>query len=147
MLSFETERPNFSGSWTCVDTWGLEDFLRACGASEWQILCASHAPWPQWDFLQTGDHFEYVNHNSLCDLREEFDVGGPEYIAVDSRNKKLRCTARWLEDTLVIDRDGEDGKFRECRFINNEGLLKFDLLALEPGMEGRSWGRMFKRKI
>jgi hypothetical protein len=124
---FLEKKPDFSGMWTCVHTWGLEDFLRSCGASEWQILCASHAPWPCWEFTQTsihpvmavdehfipypvsifsrqtsipsppqkGDQFVYINHNSLCSLREEFEVDGPEYIAYDTRRKELRSKAYW----------------------------------------------------
>lgn len=145
-LTLGTKRPDFNGWWTCVSTWGLEDFLRACGASEWQVICASNAPWPQWEFQQTGEHFLYINHNSLCNLREEFEVGGPEYIAYDTRRKALTCSARWVDNILVIDRHGDDGQFRENRSITGDGFLKFSLMALKPGMEGCSWGRTFKRK-
>lgn len=144
---FQPKKPDFAGVWTCVDTWGLPDFLRACGASEWQVLCAAHAPWPQWEFKQQGDHFVYINRNSLCDLREEFKVGGPEYVTFDTRRKELRCEAHWFEHTtLVIDRHGEDGHFRERRHIGRDGKLVFTLEALKPGMEGCSWGRTFERK-
>jgi hypothetical protein len=137
--------PDFNGSWTCKSTWGLDNFLRACGASEWQVICAQHAPWPVWEFVQTGDSFIYTNRNSLCDLREEFKVGGPEYIAHDTRRKELISKAYWSDQTLIIERDGPDGKFRESRHINSHGQLIFTLLALKPGMEGCSWGRTFER--
>lgn len=143
---FQPHKPDFNGRWTCVHTWGLPDFLRACGASEWQVVCAAHAPWPQWEFKQTGDYFTYMNHNSLCDLSEEFKAGGPEYIAYDTRRKQLKCKARWVEQILVIDRHGEEGHFRERRHINREGQLIFKLVALKPGMDSCSWGRTFERK-
>merc|ERR1712113_421708 len=134
--------------WICIHTWGLEDFLRACGASEWQVLCASHAPWPRWEFYQQGDHFKYNNLNSLCNLTEEFEVGGPEYLAYDTRRKELKCRAYWeVKDgsmALVIDRDGEDGRFKETRELNGQGQLLFKLEALKSGMEGCTWGRTFE---
>merc|ERR1711879_982582 len=87
-----------------VFIWGLEEFLRDCGASAWQVKMAQMAPSPRWEFIQKGNHFVYINHNSFCDLREEFEVGGPEYIAVDTRKKERRSRARWVGATLVIDR-------------------------------------------
>jgi hypothetical protein len=137
---------NFNGQWTCVHTWGLEDFLRDCGASELQVWMAQKAPCPRWEFIQKGNQFVYINHNSFCDLREEFEVDGPEYIAIDTRKKERRSRARWDDATLVIDRQGEDGQFRESRHINSDGELVFTLVALKPGMEGKCWGRTFKRK-
>merc|ERR1711865_993170 len=111
------------------------------GASAWQVKMAQMAPCPRWEFIQKGNHFVYINHNSFCDLREEFEVGGPDYIAVDTRKKERRSRARWVGATLVIDRQGEDGQFQESRHINSEGELVFSLVALKPGVQGKCWGR------
>merc|ERR1719329_1540899 len=48
-------RPLFHGSWVCVATWGLGDFLKAGGISYVQRLAAEKAPWPSWEFSVKGE--------------------------------------------------------------------------------------------
>ena len=53
--------------------------------------------------------------------------------------------ATWEDATLVIERCGPQGRFREERFIDADGKLQFKLLGLEEG-HAVSWGRTFRRK-
>jgi len=50
-LSRRQVRPNFHGEWVCVDTWGLDDFLKENGIGKMQRMAASKAPWPSWERL------------------------------------------------------------------------------------------------
>jgi len=81
----------------------------------------------------------------MGDLREEFQVGGPEYTQVDGKKQSLQCTAVWDDETLVIERQGPQGRFRESRVIDDEGKLRFTLKGLEKAT-CVSWGRTFARK-
>lgn len=135
----------FHGDWVCTATWGLDDFLKECGISKIQRLAASKAPWPSWTFEQQGDEVVFTNHTLMGDLRESFKVGGPEYVAIDGKQQKLQCRARWDGEALVIERSGPQGRFRETRAIDQEGHLQFTLRGLDKAAN-TSWGRTFRRK-
>jgi hypothetical protein len=141
--------PDFSGVWKCVHTWGLEDFLRAGGAGWFQVSAASALSWPSWEFEQHGNSITYINHTPVGDIRETFEVGGPEYIQKDLDRKEHYSTATWSNRALVIERRGPEGHFRETRSIDSQGKLIFELLAVEPttkpGIAGKSFGRQFIR--
>jgi len=140
------ERPNFHGSWVCIATWGLDEFLKAAGISYVQRCAAAKASWPSWDFEQDEDSIKFCNHTMMGDISEVFTVGGPEYIAVDGRKQKIRSNATWEgSNCLLILRDGPQGKFQERRLINEKGELHFTLTGKEAGTE-HSWGRSFVRK-
>lgn len=140
----QSQRPAFHGTWTCTATWGLDDFLKANGIGAMQRMIAAKAPWPSWEFEQDGDHFVFINHSMVGDLREEFEVGGPEYETIDGKQQRLTCKAWWEGQTLVIHRSGPQGEFREERLIDKEEL-HFKLMGLNT-KDSTSWGRTFKRK-
>jgi len=142
----EPTRPDFEGHWVCIHTWGLDAFLKACNISKIQRMAALSAPWPSWEFKQDEGHIAFVNHGPLGDIREDFIVGGPEYGIVDGRKQKVQCKAYWDGTTLVIDRAGPQGRFRELRNIDEDGKLQFVLHGLEEGLTHVKWGRRFERK-
>ncbi|CAK9004460.1 unnamed protein product [Durusdinium trenchii] len=141
---FKPERPSFHGEWVCIDTWGLEEFLKEMGISYMKRLAASKAPWPSWEFHQEQDTFKFINHTMLGDIIEEFVADGSEYTTVDGHKQTLTCIAEWEGKTLVIERMGPQGRFREERSIDEKGQLNFRLSGLEG--KSMSWGRSFKRK-
>ncbi|CAL1163461.1 unnamed protein product [Cladocopium goreaui] len=114
------------------------------GISYMKRLAASRAPWPSWEFKQEQDQFSFCNHTMLGDIREEFVADGTPYSTVDGHKQTLECAAIWEGSTLVIERCGPQGRFREERSIDEKGQLHFKL----QGMEEKSiaWGRTFKRK-
>jgi len=144
-LSRRPVRPSFQGEWVCVGTWGLDDFLKANGISSIQRMAAKRAPWPSWEFQQDQDHIKFINHSFLGDITEEFEVGGPEYTAIDGKKQTLQCNASWEGETLVIERSGPQGRFKEERSLDEEGKLNFTLTSLDKA-SGASWGRTFARK-
>jgi len=144
--SIDNEK-NFNGEWVCIDTFGLDDFLKVCGIGKLQRLAALKAPWPTWEFEQTDTNtFVFLNRGMMGELREEFVVDGPEYIFVDGRRQKVTSRATWEGTTLVTERCGPQGKFREERHIDGSGLLQFTLQTLESAHGGVKWGRTFTRK-
>jgi len=141
----KTSKPSFDGEWVCESTWGLDEFLKGMGIGRVQRMAAMKAPWPSWRFQQDDDNFVFVNQSFLGDIREEFQVGGPEYTQVDGKKQKLLCKAVWEDSTLVIDRKGPQGEFQERRHIDSEGKLQFKLLKSSK-QSTLSWGRTFRRK-
>lgn len=137
-------KPNFHGQWTCTATWGLDAFLKDAGVSKMQRMAAQGAPWPSWEFDQNGDAITFTNHSFLGDLIESFRVGGPEYKQVDGRKQELTCKSYWEDETLIIERLGPQGRFREERSIDTDGMLQFTLKGLD-NCSNSSWGRTFKR--
>lgn len=109
-------------------------------------MAAARAPWPKWEFVQDGHHIKFINRGALGELTEEFEAGGPEYIAIDGRKQRIRSKAFWEGQTLVIEKDGPQGQFREERRFDPDGQLHFVLRSLEPGHGGASWGRTFVRQ-
>ncbi|CAK0827324.1 unnamed protein product [Prorocentrum cordatum] len=142
----------FLGHWACVDTWGLEEFLRGMGVGKVKRVAASAAPWPSWDFEEEGGALVWVNHSALGDLREEIQVDGEEYEVLDGKEahrrcgtslrphllrdpvqekQRLKCRAFWEGEALVIERNGPQGRFREERSVGPDGKLHFVLRNLE----------------
>lgn len=139
-----SSRPDFNGELVCIATWGLDDFLKGMGISYMKRLAASKAPWPSWEFKQEQDQFSFCNHTMLGDIREEFVADGTPYSTVDGHKQTLECAAVWEGSTLVIERSGPQGRFREERSIDEKGQLHFKLQGLEEN--STAWGRTFKRK-
>lgn len=137
--------PDFNGQWICVSTWGLDEFLKEMGISYVKRLAASKAPWPSWEFQQDEDKFYFCNHTVMGPIKEEFVANGAPYNTVDGHKQTLECMAFWEKNTLVIERCGPQGRFREERCIDDQGILIFKLTGLEEG-QNTSWGRTFKRK-
>mmetsp|Transcript_12743 Transcript_12743/g.28893 ORF Transcript_12743/g.28893 Transcript_12743/m.28893 type:complete len:701 (+) Transcript_12743:1-2103(+) len=136
----------FSGRWTCTGTWGLNEFLTACKFSLLRRKAAMSAPWPTWEFQQSGDHIVFVNMTAVGELREEFTVNGPPYTTVDGWKQTVNCKAAWdakNPSKLIIEREGPQGKFREERYIDEQGKLQFVLNSHTPEAK---WGRTFEKK-
>lgn len=142
--STEQGVPDFSGKWTCTDTWGLEDFLEEQGISKVQRSIASAASRPAWEFQQEKNHIKFKNRTMIGLLEEEFEVGGADFTALDGHGQSLKCSALWEGATLLIIRAGPQGKWTEERRIDESGTLHFQLRANAPGLTA-CWGRTFKR--
>mmetsp|Transcript_50060 Transcript_50060/g.88994 ORF Transcript_50060/g.88994 Transcript_50060/m.88994 type:complete len:608 (-) Transcript_50060:364-2187(-) len=136
---------NFAGHWTCVATWGLDDFLAASGVSYMKRKAASTAPWPQWEFQQSGDNIVFLNNSALGRLREEFTVDGRPYTCLDGWKQKVEIIASWEKDALVVQKEGPQGRFREERRIDEGGRLQFTLFPLKDELRHVKWGRTFER--
>mmetsp|Transcript_59779 Transcript_59779/g.142275 ORF Transcript_59779/g.142275 Transcript_59779/m.142275 type:complete len:1068 (-) Transcript_59779:24-3227(-) len=141
----EKSGANFQGRWTCTATWGLNEFLTACKFSLLRRKAAMSAPWPTWEFQQSGDHIIFINQTAVGELREEFTVNGAPYTTVDGWKQTVKCKASWDKEKLIIERDGPQGKFREERFIDSSGKLQFVLNALQPEVATVKWGRTFSK--
>lgn len=135
---------SFTGSWQCVDTWGLQSFLEAEGFGMLTVQAAIRAPWPSWEFVQDQNQFMFTCHSCFGDVHERIQVGGQSYTTRDGKNQLLRSRAFWEQDTLVIQRSGPQGSYREDRRIDSDGLLRFTLTSLNEGSTSK-WGRTFKR--
>jgi len=144
ITDFFQHKPNLTGEWVCIETWGLDDFLKEMGISYMKRLAATKAPWPSWEFKQDKDQINFCNHTMLGDIKEEFVADGGSYQMIDGHKQTLNCTAFWEGATLVIERAGPQGRFREERQIDANGVLNFTLKGCEP--ETKEWGRKFKRK-
>ncbi|CAE7557497.1 CRABP1 [Symbiodinium natans] len=145
IADFFRGRPDFNGEWVCIETFGLDDFLKELGVSTFKRLAASKAPWPSWHFQQDGDRIKFSNHTMMGVLAEEFVADGSTYETVDGHKQTLTCFALWEGDILVIERSGPQGHFREERRIDENGFLNFTLRGMEQGSKV-VWGRKFKRK-
>mmetsp|Transcript_25469 Transcript_25469/g.59294 ORF Transcript_25469/g.59294 Transcript_25469/m.59294 type:complete len:506 (+) Transcript_25469:49-1566(+) len=138
------------GKWTCVETWGLDDFLKSVGIGRLQRMAAANAPWPSWHFAQDGERISFTNKTAMGDIREAFVPNGPEYTMVDGQKRTILSKATWHGDTLVITRRGPEGRFLEERKVSGERLM-FRLAKLsEDGPEEVAddtpqWGRVFQR--
>mmetsp|Transcript_15397 Transcript_15397/g.46179 ORF Transcript_15397/g.46179 Transcript_15397/m.46179 type:complete len:281 (-) Transcript_15397:47-889(-) len=139
------DRVDLNGVWKCTDTWGMDDFLSACGIGRLQRMAATNAPWPWWEFKQSQDHIMFINHGPMGDVLEQFVVNGPNYIQVDGRKQEIQSKAVWQDGKLVIERSGPQGKFRELREIDADGKLQFSLQGVDAPHDKR-WGRTFVRE-
>lgn len=138
-------KPNFHGKWTCKATWGLEEFLKDCGFSLFRRKAAMSAPWPSWEFQHIGDQIVFTNHGAAGVMREEFIVGGAPYSMLDGWKQSIDCRAYWLDDCMIHERDGPQGRFREERYLDQDGKLQFVLRSEQPGHVEKDlkWGRTF----
>jgi len=134
-------RPNFAGQWTCIDTFGLQDFLKQERVSKLQRMAAARSAWPSWEFEQQGDSIKFVSRAALGNLVEEFTVDGPEYATTDLWRQKIVSRASWSFSTLVTERETPQGRYREERYIDDNGFLQFRFRK----QVGHEWGRTFKR--
>lgn len=132
------------GSWTCVATEGLDEFLKTTGISAIQRKLAAAAKWPSWDFGLQDGHLVYINHSAMGQLVEEIPLDGSAYQHKDGRGNLMTSTATWerTEDggVLMHSRQGIHGTHKEERRVKGE-TLEFVL----TNNAGVSWGRTFKR--
>merc|ERR1719444_689802 len=64
-------------AWTCVNTFGLEEFLKANGANVFQRKIAINAKWPAWEYSMKEDGtLAFVNHSAFGDLHETLRLDG-----------------------------------------------------------------------
>ncbi|CAJ1461950.1 unnamed protein product [Effrenium voratum] len=126
------------GSWLCMDTWGLEEFLKANNVNLIQRKLALSAKWPSWDFERTAGGLRFVNRTMLGDLVEEvcFDR---EYENRDGQGNLLKCRAEWLPQKrggcLRTSRKGDIGSWVEERSVSDD-KLSFKLTH----SNGAKWG-------
>lgn len=139
----EVERPQaLLGKWRCVDTFGLEEFLKAQKVSFFERKIALGAKWPDWEFKADGDKITFLNNTMVGLLTEQISFGC-EYDSVDGQKNAWKVNASWIpSDTggcLLQERSGEKGQFKEERTVNGD---KMEFLLTRDGM---SWGRKFVR--
>jgi hypothetical protein len=135
---------NLAGTWTCTNTWGLEDFLKSTGVGWAKRKAAMSAPWPTWEFQQSGDHIVFINNSAMGVLREEINASGEPFTITDGWKQKVQCIAKWDNRALIIEKEAPQGKFKETRSIDEKGALHFSLEPIQP--PGPKWGRDFARK-
>jgi hypothetical protein len=138
-------RPVFHGQWVCSNTWGLEDFLKACNVGKLHRMAAMRAPWPSWEFIQEEDQITFLNKGPFGTICEEITVDGPEYVVIDAKRQTITSKAFWDSTKLIIDRTGPQGKFKEERYIDENDIMHFILYSLEAKYGNISWGRDFKK--
>lgn len=137
--------PALIGSWKCVETHGLDDFLKATGVGVFQRKIANAAKWPGWEFKVVDGKLIFINHSALGDLLETIIIG-EEYDWKDGRDNAFKCMATWTTSdnggVLLIKRTGGVGNYQEERTVAGDGL-KFNLTHEKTGV---TWGRSFARE-
>lgn len=132
------------GSWKCVATAGLDEFLKATGVGMFQRKIANAARWPGWEYRAQGDRVLFVNHSAIGDLKEEFPLG-KEYSWKDGHGNIMTCKAEWQVTpdggVLLTTRNGSIGSYKEERRVKGD-RLEFVLTHAS----GVSWGRTFERE-
>lgn len=130
------------GKWTCVDTWGMEDFLKAQKRSFFERKIALSARWPEWEFKRDGEEIVFLNLTQMGLLTERIVIGR-EYESVDGQKNQWKVNASWAPaeagGCLVQERAGAQGCFKEERTVNGD---KLDFVLTR---DGTSWGRSFVR--
>mmetsp|Transcript_95500 Transcript_95500/g.270088 ORF Transcript_95500/g.270088 Transcript_95500/m.270088 type:complete len:426 (+) Transcript_95500:77-1354(+) len=132
------------GTWKCVATQGLEEFMIATGVGMFQRTIALKARWPEWEFAARGRDIVFVNHSAIGALREEINLH-EEYQWKDGKNNQWTCVANWANSetggTLRITRNGSMGEYTEERVVGGDNLT----FVLKNPKVGVSWGRSFVR--
>jgi len=133
------------GKWKCVDTWGLDDFLKAQKRSFFERKTAGAARWPDWEFKLSGDKVIFLNSTMIGLLTEEIPLG-EEYENVDGQKNVWSVMATWTPagasgGSLVQDRKGR----KELGEVREERTVAGDKLEFKLTKEGTSWGRSFVR--
>jgi len=105
------------------------------------------APWPWWTFEVEGEgeKIHFVNHGPLGEVDEHIDTTGTEYASLDGKKQPLQNKARWEAESLIIERAGPQGTFKESRTIDEDEVLQFYLELTDGPHAGERWGRKFAR--
>lgn len=133
------------GSWKCVATQGLGDFLKQSGVNLFQRKIAMAARWPSWEFKAPGSaaQVQFINNSAVGVLMEDMKLDGQDYTIVDGRNNSLVCQSNWYPaqngGVLVTTRSGPMGAYTEERRVEGDRLE----FTLTDGQH--SWGRSFIR--
>lgn len=136
------------GSWKCVATTGLEDFLKSQGVGVFQRKMALAARWPTWDFIaeDSSKAVKFINHSAVGDLKELMLLDGTEYNIKDGHGNPLACSSSWQPaiggGILKTIRSGAMGSYTEERCVDGD-TLEF---VLKQSDDSLSWGRSFVRK-
>mmetsp|Transcript_129202 Transcript_129202/g.257974 ORF Transcript_129202/g.257974 Transcript_129202/m.257974 type:complete len:376 (-) Transcript_129202:82-1209(-) len=137
--------PSLIGSWKCVETHGLEDFLKATGVGVFQRKIALAAKWPGWEYKVVDKKLLFINHSAIGDLEETTKLG-EEYDWKDGHKNPFKCLATWANNdkggVLTIKRTGAVGNYQEIRVVNGD-TLDFSLIHEKSGV---TWGRKFARE-
>mmetsp|Transcript_51965 Transcript_51965/g.121679 ORF Transcript_51965/g.121679 Transcript_51965/m.121679 type:complete len:404 (-) Transcript_51965:81-1292(-) len=133
------------GTWECVGTHGLEEFMIKSGVGTFQRKIAKAAKWPMWEFAANGELLLFNNHSAIGILKEEIKIG-PEYKWTDGKGNDWKCVAKWMQTKsggeLHIARQGSLGSYEERRVVDGS---KLEFTLSNPQYEA-SWGRSFVRK-
>jgi len=136
------------GSWKCVDTWGLNDFLKASGVGMFQRKIANAARWPAWDYNEKGDVMVFTNHSAIGDLVEEFPLEN-EYSWKDGHGNLMTCKAKWTATddggTLTTTRSGTVGYNGPIGYKEERCIVGNTLTFSLTSDTGVRWGRKFER--
>jgi len=131
------------GHWKCVDTHGLEAFLKATNVGYFQQKLALRLAWPSWEFRELHGDLQFVNHSAIGVIEELVQWGTP-YAYKDGHGNAYECTAEWTPGpnggSLVIDRKGDVASYSETRTVEGN-VLRFEL---NHNLGGK-WGRTFER--
>jgi len=132
------------GSWTCVATTGLDEFLKHTGIGAFQRKLAKAARWPSWEFKMAKGNVHFVNHSAMGVLHEDIRLDGQGYQWRDGRGNLMSCTATWESTAeggiLRMARTGDIATYSEERRVEGD-TLTFTL----TNADGASWGRVFNR--
>jgi hypothetical protein len=134
---------DFGGTWECVETFGLDEFLQAMKVGRIRRMAAVKAPWPSWQFTHKGNDVTYINKSKFGVMTEAFKVDGSEYSHKDLEGNVTTCKARIEGTSLIIERVGKEHKATETRTIKNGDTMDF---KLEMAGISQTWGRRFTRK-
>jgi len=137
--------PALIGSWKCVETHGLDDFLKATGVGLFQRKIAKAAKWPGWEYKVVDGKLIFINHSAIGDLTETIFLG-EEYDWKDGHKNPFKCVAIWTKSdkggVLTIKRTGGVGNYQEERTVTGD-TLRFSLIHEKSGV---TWGRTFERE-
>lgn len=136
--------PALIGDWRCVDTHGLDEFLKATGVGMFQRKIAKAAKWPSWTFFVESELLVFINHSAIGELKEEIPLG-TDYKTKDGHGNSLTCKTEWEDrkngGLLITTRTGDIGSYKEERLVEGDKLT----FTLTHGT-GISWGRVFERE-
>eukprot|EP00927_Polykrikos_kofoidii_P060941 TRINITY_DN55839_c0_g1_i1.p1 TRINITY_DN55839_c0_g1~~TRINITY_DN55839_c0_g1_i1.p1 ORF type:complete len:444 (-),score=57.63 TRINITY_DN55839_c0_g1_i1:54-1385(-) len=133
------------GSWKCVDTQNMEDFLIKSGIGMFQRKIALAAKWPTFEFIIDGRLIILNNHSAIGIIREEIALD-QEYEWVDGKKNKFSSFSTWTSDSnggvLLTKRTGVIGSYTEERRVVGD---KLDLVINNPSLDA-SFSRSFVRE-
>eukprot|EP00927_Polykrikos_kofoidii_P007873 TRINITY_DN1323_c0_g1_i2.p1 TRINITY_DN1323_c0_g1~~TRINITY_DN1323_c0_g1_i2.p1 ORF type:complete len:424 (+),score=48.47 TRINITY_DN1323_c0_g1_i2:86-1357(+) len=139
------EATSLIGSWKCVDTQNLGEFLAKQGVGTFQRKIALGMKWPKWEFVVEGSSIIFNNHSAIGLIREVITLD-EEYEWVDGQKNKFSCITTWAGSSqggvLRTKRTGTLGSYSEERRLVDD---KLDLHIDNPGV-GSWFSRSFVRE-
>eukprot|EP00931_Biecheleriopsis_adriatica_P038226 TRINITY_DN21918_c0_g1_i1.p1 TRINITY_DN21918_c0_g1~~TRINITY_DN21918_c0_g1_i1.p1 ORF type:complete len:341 (-),score=44.72 TRINITY_DN21918_c0_g1_i1:73-1095(-) len=134
-----------SGSWRCVDSEGLDDFLKAAGGGFLERSLFLNAGRLIWKFSVGSDWINYIAHTATGIIGESVPLDGSSFVQEYCRGSLFECRASWENSeyggVLTIRRQGSAGSYVEvCRVHGNN--LSY-VLSIDPEC---SWSCTFRRE-